>query len=381
MPTLADVVRQHGPSYRERFYPSLLPSHARAMRDIVGCGTAAVGGHLLECTDCGARHLVYHSCRNRACGRCGAERARDWVGRQRDALLPVPYFHVVFTLPAELRGLVRAHQKKLLGVLFRAAFDSLAALCADRRHLGGEVGALAVLHTWTRALQWHPHVHLLVPGGALTRSGTWLVARRGRKKRRERYLVPVRALSERFWGRFLALARRAVPNTRFPDMPREQRWVVHIEPVRQGPERVLEYLGRYIHRTAISDRAIVACDERQVTFRYRDSRDGRSKLMTLPGAEFLRRFLQHVPPRGLHRVRAFGLLHPSRRVTLKRLQLQMRRVPPEHAPREVPERRCRCGSTTWLCGPRLTPEQCSAAEHVHTTDGLGARAPPQEAAS
>jgi hypothetical protein len=189
----------------------------------------------MECTDCGERHLVFHSCRNRACARCGGERARDWVERQREQLLPVLYFHVVFTVPAELRALVRRHQKKLIRVLFRAAFESLAALCADPRHLGGDIGALAVLHTWTRTLGWHPHVHLLVPGGALSPSGTWLVARRGRKKQHEPYLVPVQALSEKFWGRFLSLARKAVPNATFPDMPRAKKWVVHIKSVLQGP--------------------------------------------------------------------------------------------------------------------------------------------------
>jgi hypothetical protein len=168
-------------------------------------------------------------------------------------------------------------------------------------------------------------------------------------------------------------------------MPKEQKWVVHIKPVRQGPERVLEYLGRYIHRTAISDHAIVACDERQVTFRYRDSSDGRSKLMTLPGAEFLRRFLQHVPPRGLHRVRAFGLLHSSRRVTLQRLQLLLRHEPPDPPDREPKEKdRCsRCGSTSWLRGPRLSPGQCLAvlAELADAGCELRARAPPTEVTS
>ena len=385
MPTLADVVRQHGPAYRERFGAALLPSHARAMRDIVGCRTPAMGGHVLQCTSCDARHLVFHSCRNRACARCGTERARDWVERQRASLLPVPYFHVVFTVPAELRELVRAHQKKLIRVLFRAAFESLASLCADPRHLGGNIGALAVLHTWTRALQWHPHVHLLVPGGALSPRGTWLPARRRRSKSREPYLVPATALSVNFWGRFLALARRAVPNATFPDMPKEQRWVVNIQPVLQRPEHVLEYLGRYIHRTALSDRAIVACDEQHVTFRYRDSRDGRSKTMKLPGAEFLRRFLQHVPVRGLHRVRAFGLLHSSRRVTLQRLQLLLRHAPaePQERQAEVVEPCSRCGSTTWLRGPRLSPTECAAVlvELVAAAAGLGARAPPEEAIS
>ena len=363
MPGLADVVRQHGPGYQARFGESLLPSHARALRDIVQCRTQAMGGHLVECTSCAARHLVYHSCRNRACTRCGAERAAHWVERQRDLLLPVTYFHVVFTLPAELRELVRRHQKRLIPVLFRAAFQSLSELCADPRHLGGAIGALAVLHTWTRALQWHPHVHLLVPGGALKDDGTWLPARRTRSG--QPYLVPVHALSVKFWGRFLALARRAVPDAPFPDLPKRKRWVVHAKPALQGSERVLEYLGRYIHRTAISDSAILASDPERVTFRYRDSTDGRTKAMTLSAAEFLRRFLQHVPPRGVHRVRAFGLLHPSQRTTLRRLQLLLghhERVHVEAAPPHptTPPRCNHCGGATSTRGPRLSPKQCLA---------------------
>jgi hypothetical protein len=378
--SLADVVRQHGPGYQARFSESLLPSHARALRDILHCRTQAMGGHLVECTRCTARHLVYHSCRNRACSRCGAERASHWVARQRDLLLPVTYFHVVFTVPAQLRDLVRRHQKRLLPVLFRAAFESLSALCTDPRRLGGKIGALAVLHTWTRTLEWHPHVHLLVPGGALSPEGTWLPTRRTRHG--QPYLVPVHALSVKFWGRFLALARKAVPNELFPDMPRRRRWVVHAKPALQGSERVLEYLGRYIHRTAIADGAFVNNDPERVSFRYRDSRDGRTKTMTLAGAEFLRRFLQHVPPRGVHRVRAFGLLHPSHRATLRRLQLLLggggaRRQTNSPEPSTTSPRCEHCGATTWRRGARLSPEQCVAVLS-RLSLAAAARAPPED---
>lgn len=379
MPTLADVVRQHGQEYRARFGATLLPSHVRAMSDIVACRSAAMGGHLEHCCACGGRHLVYHSCRNRACARCGAERAAQWVDRQRDLLLPVPYFHVVFTLPAELREIVRSHQKRLIPILFKTAFQSLSALCADPRHLGGQVGALAVLHTWTRTLQWHPHVHLLVPGGALAADGTWRPCRR--RKSGEPYLVPVHALSVKFWGRFLHLARRAVPHVVFPELPRKKRWVVHAKPVLQGGERVIEYLGRYIHRTALSERALVACDEQSVAFHYRDNRDGQRKVMTLPGEEFLRRYLQHVLPRGLHRVRAFGLLHPSQRTTLRRLQLLLGKVPKARAQDDEPEprapRRCEhCGASQWRRGPRLSAFECVNVEKELSTISAPARAPP-----
>lgn len=381
MPTLADVVREHGPAYQARFGASLLPSHVRAMRDIVGCRTHLMGGHVEHCAGCGERHLVYHSCRNRACARCGAERAAQWVARQQDLLLPVPYFHVVFTLPAELREVVRAHQKKLIAVLFRAAFESLSRLCADEHHLGGEIGALAVLHTWTRTLEWHPHVHLLVPGGALGADGEWRPCRK-RRKSGEPYLVPVKALSLAFWGRFMHMARKALPNMVLPDLPRDKRWVVHLKPVLHGGEYVLEYLGRYINRTALSERSLLSCDAHSVAFRYRDSRDGQRKVMSLPGQEFLRRYLQHVLPRGIHRVRAFGLLHPSRRVKLRRLQLllgakrsapQLRRTPFAGGPRHC----AHCGGSEWQRGPRLGPlDIASLVSAPSNPANAAARAPP-----
>ncbi|MCC6521950.1 MAG: transposase [Polyangiaceae bacterium] len=213
--------------------------------------------------------------------------------------------------------------------------QALASVCADPRHLGAEIGALAVLHTWTRALEWHPHVHMLVPGGGLAPDGrTWRSARRRAReghKRPKDYLVPERAVASRFRGRFLELARRALPDAAFPHIPWGMNWIVHIEGPKPHarPEALLDYLGRYVHRTAITDRRITACDERAVTFTYRDSRDGRQKVMTLPPDEFLRRFLQHVPSHGFHRVRAYGLLHPKHRTTLRRLQLLLTRPPPD----------------------------------------------------
>jgi DNA-directed RNA polymerase subunit RPC12/RpoP len=314
---LADVVRRHGPAYVDAHGPSLLPSHVRALRSIAACRTAALGGHLALCAACGREHVLYHSCRHRACPQCGFDAASRWLDKQRDLLLAVPYYHVVFTLPAELRRLVRTHQKVLLSVLFRAAFDALSRLCADPRYLGGKIGALAVLHTWTRTLEWHPHIHMLVPGGGLMSDETW----RRVPRRPKPFLVPVKALAKLFRGRFLAMARKALPELRFPYLPRKKRWVVFAKPTVSGTDQVLVYLGRYVHRTALSDTAIISTDEETVSFRYRDSRTHEQKTMNLPATEFLRRFLQHVPPKGFHRVRAFGLLHPEHRLILNRLQL------------------------------------------------------------
>jgi hypothetical protein len=384
--SLADVLRWHGPAYVARHGAGLLPSHRRAMQAIRDCRTPLMGGHVAVCTQCGGEHVLFHSCGHRACPRCGHDATAKWIAQQRELLLPVPYFHVVFTLPAELRLLVRAHQKTLLPVLFRASFEALASLCADPHFLGGQIGALAVLHTWTRTLMWHPHVHMLVPGGALAPDGrTWLRLPR----RRKLYLVPVRPLAERFRGRFLHLARRALPDVPFPEIPWDKRWVVFAKPVVHGAGAVLDYLGRYVFRTALSDKAIVGCDDQTVTVTYRDSRDHRRKAMTLPADEFLRRFLQHVPPKGLHRARTFGLLHPARRPTLQRLQLmlapQPASPPAAPAPREQHAARCpHCGQPSLRRVRRLRWEEllalAHAAEAVESGATPRARAPPSDGA-
>jgi hypothetical protein len=346
-----------------------------------------MGGHVAECTHCGREHLLFHSCRHRACPQCGYDTTTRWLDHQRELLLPVQYFHVVFTLPDELRRLVRSHQKALVTVLFRAAFDSLAALCADPRLLGARIGALAVLHTWTRSLEWHPHVHMLVPGGGLAPDGrTWVPV----PHRRKRFLVPVRALAKRFRGRFLHLARRALPGVSFPEIPWGKPWIVFAKPAVQGADKILDYLGRYVHRTALSDKAIVACDDHTVTFRYRDSRERRLRTMTLPGDEFLRRFLQHVPPKGMHRVRAFGLLHPEHRATLRQLQLllaprQASAPEPESPIPELaarPRLRCpHCKEGALRLVRRLSPLECATRVANVGVVSPVARAPPPSGAA
>lgn len=386
MTTLTEVVRQHGPAYLEHYGAAVLPSHARAVRQISVCRTAALGGHLAHCESCQREHLLYHSCRHRACPQCGSLRTTEWIDRQRELLLPTAYFHVVFTLPSELREVVRSNQKVLLPVLFRAAYESLAELCRDSHFLGAElIGALAVLHTWTRTLGWHPHVHMLVPGGGLAPDGeSWVSAPR----RKKRYLVPVHALSHKFRGRFMALARMALPQGQMPSIPAKKRWVTFAKPVVQGADKVIEYLGRYVHKTAISNHAIVAADDQSVTFRYTDSRTHHRHLMKLPASEFLRRFLQHVPPKGFHRVRCFGLLHPRHRQSLRRLQLMLGRAPvlnetpisgaeASAAPLRCPS----CGALALMKGRRLDAAECHAWASQHDSKsprpGLAtARAPP-----
>lgn len=380
---LADVVRRHGPALLARYPHAVLPSHRCAMTAITHCRTPALGAHLGVCARCDYRHLLYHSCRHRACARCGYDATKRWVDQQRDRLLPVPYYHVVFTLPQELRPVVRSHQRVLIDVLFKSAYEALAELCSDERYLGGRIGALAVLHTWTRTMVYHPHVHMIVPGGALASDGSW----RPVPRRRRRYLVPVKALGKLFAGKFLAMMRRRLPRVRAPWLRVGTRWVVYAKPVVQSADQVLRYLGRYVHRTAITDRALVACDDEKVTFRYRDSRDHRSKQMTLRADEFLRRFLQHVLPKGLHRVRSYGLLQASHRLTLRRLQLLLARDSkslPDTKPDDVPPRyRCpHCRRGLLVLAGRLNAADCRSflAQRSRRQEGLSARAPPPQRA-
>jgi len=315
--TVAAVVREFGPAYVARFGATMPPGHRRALEDLAACRTAAMGGHVTQCDACGHEHFVYHSCRNRSCPSCHGASTRAWLAARATELLPVPYFHVVFTLPADLRAIVRTHQRVLLPVLLQTAAASLQALAADPHHLGGTVGMLAVLHTWTRTLVYHPHVHCLVPGGALAPDGvTWRPAR-------GQYLVPVRALSAGFRARFLLRLKRVLPAVVVPATVWTTPWVVFAKPTVQGAALVLRYLARYVHRAAITDARILRVDAATVTFRYQDARARAWRTMTLPGEEFLRRFLQHVLPRGLHKVRYYGWWRPQAAAVRVRLHQQL----------------------------------------------------------
>lgn len=311
---VADVVRRDGGTYIRKFGKSILPSHRRALREMAQCRTAALGGHVFDCDRCGHRLYAYHSCKNRSCPKCQGKDSRGWLEKRREELLDVPYFHLVFTLPKELRPIVRQHQKTLYGVLMKAAAQALMKLSADPRYVGGQVGIMAVLHTWTATMQYHPHAHLLVPGGGVTPDREWVVARKN-------YLVPVHALSRIFRGLFMALAKRALPQQRFPESVWSKRWVVYCKPTVQGTDKVLHYLARYVHRVAFANSRLVHVSNGRVTFRYLDRRQPKWKTMTLASEEFLRRFLQHVLPRGTHKVRYYGFWNPMHRKLLRQLQL------------------------------------------------------------
>ena len=296
----------------------MLPSHKRALRDITECRTGAFGGHVVVCDHCGCTDYCYHSCKNRSCPTCHRNDTKAWLCKRQNELLPVVYFHLVFTLPKELRSLVRKHQNTLYDILMKTAAQSLTKLAADPKYVGGKIGMLAVLHTWTRAMIFHPHVHFLVPAGGVSPDGNlWLPARNN-------FLVPVEALSTIFRAKFMKTARKALPHESFPEAIWQKQWVVYCKPV-QAAEKALEYLSRYVYRIAITNNRIVSASDGRVSFRYKDSRKRHPywRTMTLPAVEFLRRFLQHVLPRGFHKVRYYGLLSPANRQLLMRIRFKL----------------------------------------------------------
>lgn len=279
----------------------------RALTAIQQCRTPALGGQLYRCHACGQPDFAYHSCHHRACPRCGGGQTAAWTQRQTERLLPVPYFLVTFTVPAPLRPLTQAQPERLHDLLFAQAAAALQAVASEPRHLGAELGFLGVLHTWTRQLAHHPHVHFIVAGGGLRPD-----RKKWRRCRRPDWLLPVWALSARFRQGMEAALRSAAPalHAQVPDSCWRGPWVVHSQPAGSG-ESVVRYLARYVFRTAISDERIVTIDEHAVCFRYADSPTGRPRRCTLPVDEFLRRYLQHVLPPGQHRVRYFGWMHPA----------------------------------------------------------------------
>jgi hypothetical protein len=311
---VADVFRLYGDAYLQEFGPQMLPSHRRAFYDILHCRTVAMGGHVYLCDRCGHEQYAYHSCKNRSCPKCQGDDTETWLQQRRGELLAVPYFHLVFTLPKELHPLVRRHQKIMYGVLMKAAARSLMKLAADPRYVGGQLGILAVLHTWTRTLAYHPHVHLLVPAGGVSQDGRWLSARKD-------YLVPVKALSLVFRGMFLEMLQKALPRQHLPNSVWTKRWWIDCRPTVQGTERVLQYLARYVHRAAFSNSRLIRVEGGEVTFRYQKCGERKWNTTTLPATEFIRRFLQHVLPRRTHKVRYYGFWNPSHRQLLRRIQL------------------------------------------------------------
>jgi hypothetical protein len=325
---VADIFRTVGPLYRASQAGHLSLHQLKVMSAIEHCRTAAMGGHVEACEDCGHRRIAYNSCRNRHCPKCQGAAARAWLAEREADLLPVGYFHVVFTLPAEAADIAFQNKAAVYDLLFRAASETMLTIAADPRHLGARIGITAVLHTWGSAITHHPHVHMIVPGGGIAPDGRrWVSSRPA-------FLLPVRVLGKLFRRLFLTRLIELHSTSRFTFFGsmahlvdrraflrhlapvRTKRWVVYAKPPFAGPEAVLAYLSRYTHRVAISNRRLITFDETGVTFRYKDYRRSgpeRQQVMTLAADEFIRRFLLHVLPRGFHRIRHYGLLAASSR--------------------------------------------------------------------
>ena len=310
MSELAEIFQHYGPGYRAKYEQRMPASHKAAMKAIEQCRTEPLGGHVYHCEQCQVSRYSYHSCRNRHCPKCQHQAGQLWLARQQQLLLPTPYFMVTFTLPEALRPVARGHQKVMYSLLFQAAAAALQQLAQDDRFVGGQVGLVGVLHTWGRDLSYHPHVHFLVPGGGLSADGQhWLASR-------PRFLVPVRPLSTLFRAKFRAALQRTALFKEVPHQVWEEAWVVHSQGVGDG-QAALKYLAPYIFQVAISNKRIVKVAEGKVTFRYTPSGSKKSKLCTLPAEEFIRRFVQHVLPKGFVKVRYYGLFSPGQRHRLK----------------------------------------------------------------
>jgi len=312
MPELADIFSRHGPQYRSNFADRMPPSHLKAMEDIENCRTESMGGHVYFCDQCGETRYSYHSCKNRHCPKCGNDSADLWLKTQFDLLLPETYFLITFTLPAGLRCLARSNQKPVYDLLFRASAEALKKLALDPKFLGGRVAMVSVLHTWGRDLSYHPHVHYIIAGGCLSSDNRWLPSKK-------KFFVPVKALSIIFRAKIRDGMEKLDLTGSVDQKVWKKPWVVHSKPVGTG-EAALKYLAPYVYRVALSNKRIENVGDTSVTFRYRESDTGISRLMTLTAMEFIRRFLQHVLPDGFHKVRYYGLLSPSNRKTLKLLQ-------------------------------------------------------------
>jgi Putative transposase/Transposase zinc-binding domain len=350
---VADILIRHGEAFRRAHAGRLSLGQLKVMSAIEACRTAELGGHVERCEDCAHTQIAYNSCRNRHCPKCQAVAARAWLAERQADLLPVPYYHVVFTLPGAVADIAYQNKAVVYDLLFKAAAETLVTIAADPKHLGARIGLTAVLHTWGSALTHHPHVHVIVPGGGLSADGQrWIACR-------PRFFLPVKVLSRLFRRRFLerlAHAHAAGRLVFFGDLAaladkgafaahlvplRRAEWVVYAKRPFGGPEAVLAYLARYTHRVAISNSRLVSLDARGVSFRWKDYRASQSdkpqiKTMTLPAEEFLRRFLLHVLPSGFHRIRHYGLLAAGARTDIGRIRTLIDARPSMIAPADQP---------------------------------------------
>jgi hypothetical protein len=384
---LAQILRAHGAAFRAGHRLSTV--QYRALRAIEACRTDALGGHVAQCDTCGTLRYCYHSCRNRHCPKCQTLAKEHWLAARQAELLPVPYFHLVFTLPHALNALAQGNPRAIYRLLFQAAADTLLEFGENPRWLGGQLAATLVLHTWGQNLGQHLHVHALVSAGALHADGHWIHSRRG-------FLFPVQALSPVFRGKFLAglkrlwhagsvrlaaasaeLATGVAPHLLLRQL-REKPWVVYAKQPFAGPKQVLDYLGRYTHRVAISNHRLLSLTDTDVRFRYQDYAHGnRRKVMTLVGTEFIRRFLLHVLPTGFMRIRHYGILaNRTKRAQLAQARAALDCAPPEpaaRAPESVP--------AFWLRVAQRDITLCPHCRvgHLHLVGQLARTRPPAQA--
>jgi len=320
---LADIIRLHGTQFLQQHSP--LKHHQRTLNAIVKCRTAALGGHVDVCDGCGHERISYNSCRNRHCPKCqGTNRERWILSRQKD-LLPISYFHVVFTLPEPLNALCLSHPEHLYNILFQACKQTVIQLGLDPKHLGAQPGMIAVLHTWGQQLWLHPHVHCIIPGGGISSAGYWKFSAGNGK-----FLFPVKVMSLVFRGKFMQMFKKFCADEKIPlpidflNKLYKTNWVVFARQPFAGPAQVIEYLGRYTHRIAISNHRIKSLDDDKVSFSYKDYRQGGAqKVMTLDACEFLRRFCLHILPPGFVKIRHYGILASRAKPKLKMQQMKM----------------------------------------------------------
>lgn len=342
---LADIFRQHADAYLKTHQLSV--EQHQVVNAILNCRTSVLGGHVLQCDHCQGKHYQYHSCRNRHCPKCESFKAAQWLEARQAELLPVGYFHVVFTLPHELNNLVLYNKRELYNVLFQSVWETLKTLGADKWRLGGEMGMLAVLHTWGQNLSQHNHLHCIVPGGAIKHSGKWVSSKK--------YLFPVKVLSKLFRGKYVAKLREAYRNKSLtlPSKLTEtlsanqfdtllntlmkKDWIVYAKEPFAGPENLLRYLGRYTHKIAIANHRIISCNKDTVTFSWRDYADNnQQKIMHLNPQEFIRRYLSHVLPKGFMRIRSFGFLaNPCKAKKVLLIQKQLNHQPTKAQKRDI----------------------------------------------
>ena len=359
MITLASLIARFAQPYLARYGDSVLPSQRQALTAMAACRSSVARRMLAQCGQCGEQRLVPHSCGHRSCPHCQHFEGQRWIARQTQALVPAPYFLITFTVPGELRALLWQHQRALYAALMDCAWDTLATFGHNHRQLRGQMGAVAVLHTHSRQLALHPHVHLAMPAAALDpHDSVWRTLRGGAK--RAGFLVSHKALAQVFRARFLAAVRALGLQ---PPQTMPEKWMVHCKAVGSG-RKAMVYLGRYLYRGVIQERDILRCEGDRVTYRWRDSKTRAMQLRTVSGVEFLRLVLQHVLPKGLRRARSYGLLHPNckRGIALLRLLALRRRatapaVPvPSAMDAERPKLVCRCGAQMHVVRRRIAPD-------------------------